>query len=182
MKRFLLDTSSSHLQSLSTTELRKMFLWIAILFQARPPVNVHDVWAAAAFLLEPNSFYHSSDIWQKGPSFFPPTGGPILPQDIHSTNYKASTGARHLRDPGCCPSALSKRKESVDRLQYCAEHSLLLISKPQKLFGVGMAPGILIIERFLGHIRFISRKQGPSSDFQHTVIQQYPFFQLRDFY
>lgn len=34
-------------------------------------------------------------------------------------------------------------------------------------------PWILIIERFLGHARFISGKQGPSSDFLHTVSVRY---------
>lgn len=70
---------------------------------------------------------------------------------------------------GWCPSALSEHKENVDRLQYCPEHSLLLISKTQKLFGEGMHPWILIIERLLGYTRCVSGKQRQCSDFQLTV-------------
>lgn len=43
-------------------------------------------------------------------------------------------------DPQCCPSVLSKRKETMDRLQYCPEHLLLLTSKPQKTIWCGQAP------------------------------------------
>lgn len=40
----------------------------------------------------------------------------------------------------CCPSVLTKNKETVDRLQYCPEHLLLLTSKPQKTIWRGHAP------------------------------------------
>lgn len=56
------------------------------------------------------------------------------------------------------------------------------IQTTKKLFGVGMPPWILIIERFLGHTRFISGKQGPTSDFQHPVTQKYTFLRLCDVY
>lgn len=104
---------------------------------------------------------------------------------LHSPTIHWCEAPVQESDLQCCPSVLSSSKETMDRLQYCPEHLLLLTSKPQKKkkkqFGVGMPPWILIIERFLGHTRFISGKQGPSSDVPHTVIQKRRSLQLCDF-
>lgn len=104
-----------------------------------------STWATSAFLNEPYCFYHSSDTAQKGPTFFPSTGGLVWPQDAHSKNDmpRPSTAVQPpLQEsyPRCCPSVLSRSKENVDRLQYCPEHLLVLTSKPQKTIWRGHAP------------------------------------------
>lgn len=99
---------------------------------ALPPVNVHGTWAAAAFLLEPSSFYHCSDTWQKGPTFFPFTGRPVELQDAQSTNYipQPSTGVRHQYKSLICSavrvcSPAAKRLWidcSIAQSTYCYSH------------------------------------------------------------
>lgn len=85
-------------------------------------------------------------------------------------------------DPSGAAQVCSRRTKSlwidcsIAQSTYCYSHP-----NHKKQFGVGMPPWILIIERFLGHTRFISGKQGPSSDFQYTVVQKYPSLKLYDF-
>lgn len=98
----------------------------------------------------------------------------------HLLVWGTSSGAWSERPWRVCPR--SAKRLWIDcwiaQSSYCYSHPNH--KEKKKLFGVGMPPWILIIERFLGHTRFISGKQGLSSEFQHTVVQQYSSLQLSD--
>lgn len=51
---------------------------------------------------------------------------------LHSPTIHWCEAPVQESDLQCCPSVLSSSKETMDRLQYCPEHLLLLTSKPQK--------------------------------------------------
>lgn len=133
MKGFLLSDTSCSKSTVSINYWVLPILW----WHRKMWVIVDDTWAAA-LLFEPRSFYHSSDLAERSQSFFFPLqvelSNPKIPtgqitSPDHLLVWDASSGAWSER---CCPRVLSQSKDTLNRLQYCPEHLVLLTSKPQK--------------------------------------------------
>lgn len=190
-EKVLTAQTPSNLGSISTTELFQFpddtekcsFRWkiggLKMHFLGRP-TNVF-LWMSVTPVQQQPLFF-----WSHSPFTTALTPGlkvpHSLPPQVHLRNPRMTAGQITSPDP-----STSVRHQSGSLMQECPPkakkvridcsiaQSSYRCSHPQhkKQFGVGMPPWILIIERFLGHTRFISRQQGPSSDFQRTAIQKY---------